>query len=101
MSDCMSFEYGNVARVLDDLETVDTIPVGALGTIYLALDRLRASRAPRDHIDAAERISVTVHKWQHARRIADRAIEENARDQLKSLSTTWREMASLGSPTID
>ena len=99
MLDCMSFDYSNVARVLDDLETADTVPVGALGTIYSALDRLRASRAPSDQIDAAERISITIHKWQHARRFADLANEENARDQLKILSTRWREFASPSGTT--
>ena len=81
--------YSVIYQVLDDLRTCQTVPAATRGRMYSALDSLRASRAPAEHIAVAERISVAMHRWDLARRNRDKEAEQSVRDQLSFLTADW------------
>lgn len=83
--------YSAVSRLLDDLRTAQVVPVGALGAIYLAIDKLRSSRARPEHVAVAEGISIAILRWESARRRGYVGAEEIARADLKSLTAKWLE----------
>lgn len=86
--------YCTISQLLDELRPADVLPVGAMGRMFSALDFLRASRAPDDHITTAEKISVAMHRWELARRKSDRSTEETVREQLQELTENWLETRS-------
>lgn len=88
----IDFEYSGISQVLTELQSADRVPLGAQGKIFNALDRLRAARAPRDRIDAVEKISVSIHRWELALRRRDVPGEQSVREQLNSLATNWIEI---------
>lgn len=78
-----------VSSVLYKLTTSPVAPVGWRGTIYSAIDHLRASSAPEEQIDIAERISATLLKLDWAIQRGDGEKEEKARQQLSILNESW------------
>lgn len=88
----IDFEYSGISKVLTELQSSDRVPLGAQGKIFNALDKLRAARAPRDRIDAVEKISVSIHRWELALRRRDVPAEQSVREQLNSLATNWIEI---------
>tara|TARA_E500000305_G_scaffold106320_1_gene104783 strand:- start:621 stop:968 length:348 start_codon:yes stop_codon:yes gene_type:complete len=81
--------YCTIYQVLDDLRPAEILPVGAMGRMFSALDRLRASEAPGADIAIAESISVAMHRWDLARRKNDGDAEKTVREQLAELTQHW------------
>ena len=99
MRDETETPYSIIYQVLDDLQTLDTVPSATRGKLYFALDSLRASKAPAAHIATAERISVAMHRQDLARRKRDKAAEQWVRDELATLNADWLE-TRLPKPTM-
>jgi hypothetical protein len=81
--------YSGVSSVLDKLTTSLVTPVGWRWEIYSAIDHLRASSAPEEQIDIAERISATLLKLDWAIQRGDGEKQEKARQQLSILGASW------------
>ena len=91
--------YSQVCRVLDELTTPAVTPVGWRGPIYSAIDHLRASSAPAEQVELAERISVTLLQLDWAILKGDGAKQEIVREQLSTLGKKWR--STSGVETLD
>ena len=90
--------YSQVCRVLDELSTPSVTPVGWRGPIYSAIDHLRASSAPAEQVELAERISVTLLQLDWAILKGDAAKQESVREQLSTLNEKWRSTSSVQAP---
>ena len=86
----IDFEYSGISQVLTELQSAERVPLGAQGKIFNALDRLRAARAPRDRIDAVEKISVSIYRWELALRRKDVPGEHSILEQLNALAADWK-----------
>ena len=84
-----SSAYLSVYQLLDDVCFERGIPAGSRGAIYAAIDGLRRSAAPAEHIAVAEGIAVAIHKLEWAVRNGDSAEEASVRDELQRLGATW------------
>ena len=84
-----SSAYLCVYQLLDEVCFERAIPAGARGAIYAAIDGLRRSAAPAEHIAVAEGIAVAIHKLEWAVRNGDPAEEAAIRDELQGLGATW------------
>ena len=91
MQNTVAAEYSPISEVLEKLHSTKVVPVGAFGKMFTILDRLRATRAPAEHIELAEQISVAFHRLELARRKQDPDAAECAFEQLKVLSDLWAE----------
>ena len=81
--------YKLVYQALDQVCFDGVASAGATGALFSAIDGLRASAAPREHIALAERIAVTLHKlgWAVLQKRVDEV--EAQREQLQRLGTEW------------
>lgn len=101
MQNAVAFEYSPISEALEELHFTKVVPVGAFGKMFSVLDKLRATRAPAEHIGLAEQISVGFHRLELARRKQDHDGEECAFEQLKVLSSLWTEICSSRSTTTE
>ena len=81
--------YQSIYQLLDEVCFERGIPAGSRGAIYAAIDGLRRSAAPAEHISVAEGIAVAIHRLEWAVRNGDAAEETAIRDELQSLGATW------------
>lgn len=72
------------------LKIAESIPVGMVGKMYRALDRMRAAGAPSQQVATAEQFSVAVRMLEAARRKCDKAAEQVIMDRLDALATDWK-----------
>lgn len=63
-------------------------PPGARGALYRAIDALRASAAPREHVRLVEEMSVALHRMD-AGRLDTQFEAEQAREKLQELGSRW------------
>jgi hypothetical protein len=81
--------YRLVYQALDQVCFHGVASAGATGALYSAIDGLRASAAPIEHVALAERIAVTLHKlgWAVLQK-RDNEIEA-LREELQVLGAEW------------
>jgi hypothetical protein len=91
MSTVQPNAYQSVYQVVEELCSGTSIPAGLTGTMFSALDRLRADHAPRAEIGLAESIAVAMHRLEWALRGQDVAEQERLRAQLQLLGSDWLE----------
>lgn len=84
--------YCEIYQVLDELRVAHYVSVGAFGRVFMAVDALKAARAPAKDIATAERISVAMIRWQRSRYFSRQAGEAYFRGQLKELTADWLEV---------
>ena len=65
------------------------VPAGAGGRLSSAIDRLRRSAAPAEHIALVERIAVTLHRFEWALRSRDQAEIEQVQRDLQIAGADW------------
>ena len=94
MQNAVASEYSLISEALEELHSTKVVPVGAFGKMFSILDKLRATRAPAEHIGLAEQISVGFHRLELARRKQDPDGEKCALEQLKVFSDLWMETCS-------
>ena len=82
--------YGDIIRAVAELTNLSVPPAGWRGVIFPAIDHLRASSAPGEMIEAAERISVALLQLDWAVHRSDVAKQENVRENLSMLCESWR-----------
>ena len=80
--------YCAIYQLLDELRLAQSIPVGALGRVFEAVDTLRTTGAPAFDIAIAERLSVALLRWGHS----GRTREEAFRTELAELTADWLEV---------
>jgi hypothetical protein len=81
--------YMSVYEVVEELCSGHSVPAGLTGTMFSALDRLRAAQAPRSDVALAERISVTMHRLEWAIRSGDTGEQSRLRAELQGLGSDW------------
>lgn len=81
--------YSSVYQVLDDVCFARTVPAGARGAMFAAIDGLRRTAAPAEHVALAERIAVALHKLEWALRNGEEDEEAAIREELQVLGATW------------
>lgn len=91
MQNDLASEYDGVFEVLSNLRVEEPIPVGMLGKMYSALDRMRSARAPSQDIATIEQISVGIRMLEFARRNRDNAAEHSLSERLNALVSNWME----------
>ena len=85
--------YGAIYQVVREANVAGYISPGFRGDVYRAIDALKIFNAPPDHVNIAERISLTLHalEWAALRRDDNRrAAVWNA---MRALEEQW-----LGAP---
>jgi hypothetical protein len=80
-----------VRQVLDQVLTAPVAPPGAKATIHGIIDDLRTATASRELVAHAEHISVQLHHLECAVARGDTARASQARDELQSIATCWRD----------
>ncbi len=81
--------YTLVYRVLDALKTSSNVAPGLRGSIFSAIDQLRVSSAPAEHVAIAERISATMHQLEWALQKSNGERQARVRQQLSVLNEAW------------
>ena len=81
--------YSSVYQVLDDVCFARTVPAGARGAMFAAIDGLRRVSAPAQHVALAECIAVALHRLEWALRNANEAEEAAIRGELQVLGASW------------
>lgn len=79
--------YLSVYQVLDEIGFGKTVPVGSQGAMFAAIDGLRRTAAPAEHIRLAECISVAIHRLLWALKTGED--EETVRAELQTLGASW------------
>lgn len=88
--------YSTILAVLADHKDATVVAPGAPGALFAALDEMRASRVPAEHVVVAEQISTALHRLQWAVRNRDQDARERLRDCLQGLWTQWLDMPLPG-----
>ena len=91
MQNLLASEYNCVFEVLSNLKVKEPIPVGMLGKMYSALDKMRSARAPSQDIANIEQISVSIRRLELARRNRDDAAEQSLGERINALVANWIE----------
>lgn len=81
-----------VYRALDQVLGDRTISRGTSRAMHAAIDSMRTSSAPAEHIRAAENIAVEIHLLQWALQKSDVQGSRSALERLKMLSAKWIDM---------
>jgi hypothetical protein len=76
----------SVYLVLDEILSGPTVPPGAHGAMFAAIDELKSSQAPLQELRVVEEIAVELHKLEWALRGADGDACNAARDRLRWLA---------------
>jgi hypothetical protein len=92
MQNDLASVYDGVFEVLSNLKANEPIPVGMLGKMYSALDKMRSARAPSQDIANIEQISVSIRRLELARRNRDSVAEQSLGERLDALMSNWMEM---------
>ncbi len=90
MQDSVSSQNLDVFESVCALQAAQPIPVGMVGKMYRALDRMRSAGAPSQQVTTAEQFSVAVRMLEAARRKRDKAAEQVVMDRLEALATDWK-----------
>jgi hypothetical protein len=81
--------YVTVYELLDQVGFARTVPPGARGRLYSAIDGLRSKAAPAEHVALAERIAVALHRFEWALRNRDEAEIELVQRDLQIAGADW------------
>ena len=84
-----SSQYAEVYRVLDDLKSTGVACPGTPGVLFNAIDRLRADKAPPEHIRLAENLSVAVIRLEGAVRHGRHDLAAKVRTEIELLNSAW------------
>lgn len=88
----LASEYDSIFELFSNFNAADPVPIGMLGKVYSALDKMRSARAPSQDIANIEQISVAIVRLEMARRNRDNAAEQSLGERLDALVSNWMKM---------
>jgi hypothetical protein len=90
------YAHALVYQALDQVLADGVICAGTPRAMYVAVDTLRASAAPEEHVRSAENIAIEIHRLQWALQRSNRLESQSALSELKRLAVHWVDMSIRG-----
>jgi hypothetical protein len=81
-----------VYQALDQVLTDKVISPGTERAMHAAIDTLKTTAAPSEHVRSAENIAIEIHRLQWTLQQSDKKGSQAALRKLKSLAGSWVDM---------